>query len=174
MHKGFTLIEVLTAMFIMMIGVIGVMGLITRTVVFNSSVNSQLVASYLAQEGLEIVRNMRDANFLKKHKGEDVVWNAGLTGCPVGCEIDYNDITYSANPATSTEYGPFQNRLLKLNSGFYAYDAGTDTVFKRKITINSATADVLKVWVDVSWQDKGNTRTVRGATELYNWLTLTP
>jgi type IV pilus modification protein PilV len=164
MTKGFTLIEVLAAMFIMVMGVLGVFGLITRTVTFNSSVNSQLVASYLAQEGLELVRNIRDANFLKIHKGAGGQWNDGLTSCAAGCGADYND----------TVLGSLQDTLLKLNNGFYAYDAGTDTIFTRKITIDPATIDVLKVSVDVSWQDKGNTRTVRGATELYNWLAPAP
>ena len=147
----------------MMMGVLGIFGLITRTVTFDSSVNSQLVASYLAQEGLELVRNIRDTNFLKIHKGAGGQWNDGLTSCVVGCGADYND----------TALGNFQNTFLKLNNGFYTYDAGTDTIFTRKITIDFATTDLLKVTVDVSWQDKGNTRHVLGATELYNWLTPT-
>lgn len=174
MSKGFTLIEVLVAMFIMVMGTLGVFGLIARTVAFNSSTNSQLVASYLSQEGLELARNIRDANFLKIHKGVGGIWTDGLTGCSTGCEIDYNDIMYNVSPTTSTEYGPFQNKLLKLNSGFYTYDAGTDTTFTRKITIDSSTAELLKVSVDVSWQDKGTTRHVLGATELYNWLNPIP
>lgn len=162
MNRGFTLIEVLAAMLIMMVGTMGIMSLLTRTVAFNFSVNSQFVASYLSQEGLEIIRNMRDANFLKIHKGMGGQWNDGLTGCVSGCGADYNDATL----------GSFQNTPLKLNTGgFYTYDAGEDTIFTRKITIDSLTADLLKVSVDVSWQDKGNTRTVQGATELYNWLT---
>jgi len=161
---GFTLLEVLAAMFIMLMGTLGVFGLITRTVTFNSSVSSQLVASYLSQEGLELVRNIRDANFLKIHKGVGGQWNDGLTGCAAGCGADYNDIAL----------GSFQAVLLKLDNGFYTYDAGTNTIFTRKITIDSATTDLLKVSVDVSWQDKESIRTVKGATELYNWLTPTP
>lgn len=172
MTKGFTLIEVLAAMFVMVMGTLGVFGLISRTVTFNSSTNSQLVASYLVQEGLEIVRNMRDANLLKIHKlpGWEGAWNNGLTSCEAGCGADYND----------TALRGFQDTFLKLNNGFYTYDAGTDAIFKRKITIVSGgsveppctgNSDVLCVSVDVSWQDRGDTRTVRGATELYNWLT---
>jgi len=164
MKKGFTLIEVLAAMFIMLMGTLGVFGLISRTVTFNSSVNSQLVASYLAQEGLEIVRNIRDANLLTIHKGAGGEWNDGLTSCSSGCGADYND----------TVLGGFQSTPLKLDNGFYTYDAGTDTIFTREIIIDSATTDLLEVSVDVRWVDKGNARHVLGATELYNWLTLSP
>ncbi len=163
---GFTLIEVLAAMFIMVMGTLGVFGLISRTVTFNSSVNSQLVASYLSQEGLELVRNIRDANLLKIHKipGWNGAWNDGLTSCGAGCSAVYND----------NALGSLQDTFLRFDNGFYTYDAGTDTIFTREIVIDSATADLLKVSVDVSWQDKGNTRTVKGATELYNWLQPTP
>lgn len=167
MHKGFTLIEVLAAMFVMVMGTLGVFGLITRTVTFNSSTNSQLVASYLAQEGLEIVRNMRDANLLKIHKGAGGAWNDGLAACAAGCGADYND----------TALGVFQDTFLKLSNGFYTYDSCVNcstTIFKRQITIDSSIAERLEVTVDVSWVDKGNTRTVRGATELYNWLNPVP
>ena len=167
MSKGFTLIEVLAAVFVVVMGAVGVFGLVTRTVSFTSFVNSQLVASYLVQEGLEIVRNIRDANFLKIHKGVGGQWNDGLTPCAAGCGADYNDVAL----------GSFQGTFLRLTDGFYTYDAdadSADTIFKRKITIDSATTDVLKVSVDVSWQDKGNLRIVRGATNLYNWLTPSP
>ena len=166
MNKGFTLLEVLVAMFVLVMGVLGVFGLISRTVTFNSSVNSQLVASYLAQEGLELVRNIRDANFLKIHKIPEWegAWNDGLTSCSSGCGADYDD----------TVLGDFKTTPLKLNNGFYTYDAGTDTIFTREIVIDSTVADVLKVSVDVFWVDKGNTRHVLGATELYNWLTPSP
>ena len=172
MTKGFTLIEVLAAMFIMLIGVLGVFSLISRTVTFNSSVNSQLVASYLAQEGLELVRNIRDTNFLKIHKGAGGNWTDDIIACDppydppcvVDREADYIE----------TALGVSQGRFLKISGGLYSYTAGDDTIFKRNISIVQSSADALSVSVDVSWLDKENTRTVRGATELYNWLTPAP
>ena len=171
MRKGFTLIEVIVAIFIMVMGAVGVFGLITRTVVFSSSVNSQLVASYLAQEGLEIMRNMRDTNFLKIHKGAGGIWTDGIIACasPYGCTVELQaDYTQTFMDAYNDA------DFLRINGSFYGYAPGNDTTFKRKITIIQSSADVLKVAVDVSWQDKGNARTVRGATELYNWLSPTP
>ena len=174
MNKGFTLVEVLAAMFIMVMGVLGVFGLIGRTVAFNSSVNSQLVASYLAQEGLEIVRNIRDANFLKIHKGVGGIWTDGI----IACVPPYNPpcvVNREADYTTETSLNVSQDRFLKISSeGFYNYTAGDDTIFKRNISITQSSGDVLGISVDVSWQDKENTRTVRGATELYNWLNPTP
>ena len=67
--KGFTLIEVLAATFIITIGAGASFALVQRTVGFTTNAAFQFEASYLAQEGMEIVRNIRDANFLKIHKG---------------------------------------------------------------------------------------------------------
>ena len=76
---GFTLIEVLAALFVLTVGMIGVTALLTRTASFTAGVNSNLAASFLAQEGLEIARNTRDTNFLKIRKGDlSVKWDDGL------------------------------------------------------------------------------------------------
>ncbi len=174
---GFTLIEVLVAMFVLVMGALGVFGLISRTITFNSSVNSQLVASYLSQEGLEIVRNIRDANFLKIHKipGWEGAWNDGLTSCAAGCGANYNSI--SLDPALDLE-------PIVFNGSFYVHDAVADSGFMRVIKVIPGGGDLVLcpsgndekicVSVDVSWQDKDSTRTVTGATELYNWLTPAP
>ena len=78
-HKsGFTLIEVLTALFVLTMGMVGVTALLTRTASFTAGVNSTLTASFLSQEGLEIARNTRDTNFLKIRKGLPVQWDNGL------------------------------------------------------------------------------------------------
>ena len=77
-HRGFTLIEVLTALFVLTVGLVGVVALLSRTASFTSTVNSTLTASFLGQEGLEIARNTRDTNFLKIRKGESIQWDNGL------------------------------------------------------------------------------------------------
>lgn len=172
-------------------------GLITRTTSVTSDVRSRLEAAYLAQEGLELVRNLRDANFLAIQKnicnahapegggsydgwkcwaGKDmptVPAFADLTQCASGCEIDYNDSALQ----------PYGDNFLYINNvnGFYSYDTAgaTQTPCKRKITITRAATgnewpavgdnmDKLAVTVEVSWP-KGK---VTNATDLYNWLEL--
>lgn len=81
MRRGFSLIEVLVAAFIITLGAGGAFALLQRTTSFTSNAAFQLEASYLAQEGMEIVRNIRDTNLLKVHKGVGGNWTNGLTGC---------------------------------------------------------------------------------------------
>lgn len=160
--RGFTLLEVIMAMFLITVGVGGSFMLIQRMVAFSGEHVNKLTASYLAQEGIELVRNLRDSNFLKQYSGTGGTWNDGLTACESGCEMDYNDtglVSYSGQP-------------LKTNGSFYTYDMGEDTNFKRKITITQTDESTLKVNVEVFWEDRGFTRSVEGSGELYNWLSL--
>ena len=150
--------ECLVAIFLITVGVIGAISVVNQTTTFTQVTSSQLIGAYLAQEGIEIVRNIRDTNFLKIHKGEEGInWDTGLTGCTGGCETDYND------PALISA-----DRYLKIDGGFYNYDSGENTLFKRKIIIQPDT-NILKVQVLVSWQERGRTHQVTAQENLYNW-----
>ncbi len=159
MRKGFTIVEVLVATFLVSVGIMGVFALIGRVASQSSQSLSRLSASFLAREGIEITRNMRDSNLLKLNKGLGGLWTDGLLSCSAGCEIDYNDSSFVS----------YSGRFLKNNASFYSYDSGTDTKFQRKITITSLNAYTLEVAVDIFWQDKGNAQSVRAATQLFNW-----
>ncbi|MBI1971508.1 MAG: prepilin-type N-terminal cleavage/methylation domain-containing protein [Candidatus Wildermuthbacteria bacterium] len=164
MSRAFTLIEVLVAMFVVLVGAGGLFSLIYQTTSFSANPSSQLAASYLAQEGIEIVRNIRDTNFLKMHKGLPAAWDDGLAGCASGCEADFNDSALAS----------YAGLLLKIGGGLYTYDSGTDTIFTRKITVASGGTDALNVDAEVSWAEKGRTHSVKAATKLYNWIAPTP
>ncbi|MFH1841329.1 MAG: prepilin-type N-terminal cleavage/methylation domain-containing protein [Candidatus Nealsonbacteria bacterium] len=154
-EKSFSLIEVIISVFLITTGTLGAFALIQRTVAFTSINSSRLVASYLAQEGVEVVRNIRDVNWLTK-----VNWDNGLSFCSMGCEADYNDSSLSS----------YSSRFLKISSeGFYNYDSGENTIYRRKITITSPEVDILEVLVDVEWQERGRTHTVSVLEKLYNW-----
>ena len=75
---GFTLIEVIMAIFLITIGAGGAFTIIQRTLAFTSVVSSQLTASYLAQEGIENIRNMRDGNWLTQRSNPGRTWDYGI------------------------------------------------------------------------------------------------
>jgi len=159
---GFTLIEVLTAIFVILVGVVGVLAIIQQTIAFAALSSSRLAASYLAQEGIEIVRNIRDGNWL-----EEVNWDIGLGGGEY--EADYDDSDLSS----------YQDRYLYIDgtNGFYKYittpaSGDIQTKFKRKITITSdmdGATPRLKVSVLIEWQQIGKPHQVTAQEYLYNW-----
>lgn len=155
-QKGFTIIELIITIAILSFGIIGVYGAFSPLVSLNYTVSSRFTASLLAQEGFEIVRNIRDSNAAKIAGGQRIAWSDGLVQCSLGCQLDYK---------TGTGQQAFENSLrlydesdrLRINAdGFYSYDQGTTTPFTRKITINPVTgSDALKVVVDIFWKYGG-------------------
>ena len=67
LHKsqGQTLIETLVAAFILTMGVSAAVGLAIYAFGSSSNITKQIVATGLAREGVEVVKNMRDTNWLK-------------------------------------------------------------------------------------------------------------
>lgn len=151
---GFTLIEVIIAMFILSLAVFGTYILIQQTLIASSTNQLQLTAYYLGQEGVEIVRNIRDTNWL-----EGNVWTTGLAVGSGWQEADYNSTSLSAS----------QSRNLKIDSnGFYNYTSGSDSLFERNISVTDQ-GDYLQVEVVVEWVNRGEDRSVQVLNNLYNW-----
>ena len=72
-NKSFTLIEVIVAIFLVTVGIGGVYVLIQRTTAFTPVISARLTAAYLAQGGIENVRNIRDTNWLERE-----AWDNGI------------------------------------------------------------------------------------------------
>lgn len=63
---GFTLVEVIVAISIIVVGVIGTMGLATKTLAAGADNERRVNATNLAREGIELVRNIRDSNWARQ------------------------------------------------------------------------------------------------------------
>jgi len=162
-QKGFTLIEMLVSIFIIAFSLVGIFNL-------NSKYNQQtlqekesFIATLLAQEGIEIIKNMRDTNSLN-----DQCWMNGITEgvtcttLPVpstsfnpsvttclessqGCEVDYNNLGGSGvtgltgwGSAFTESSDPSDGHYLYLKGGFYGYDTTSGAVwtpYRRRIVI---------------------------------------
>ena len=154
--EGFTLIEMTITIFIVSIGLLGVYGVFARFVSQISLASSRLTAVYLAQEGIEITRNIRDNNLLE---GED--YSRGLDDCDTDdgkfCEIDYDDA------ALTTYLNSYEGTFLNIDSNnYYSYNSTLNpTKFKRKINMKifqimaGEANDEVKVSVSVQWEEKG-------------------
>ncbi len=157
-NKGFSLIEMAVAVFIILIGVVAAFGVLQKIIVSTSIGSSRLVAAYLAQEGIEIVRNIRDTNWVEGSGS----WTQDIGGCGGGCEADYDDTMLSP-------WG-VDGHPLNINSeGFYSYDSGVETKFKRKIIVDETPGEKLEVKVEVSWKERGRDHQVVVQENLYNW-----
>jgi type II secretory pathway pseudopilin PulG len=162
MKQGFTLMEAIVAIFVITTGIVGVFALVTQTISSATYSTDRLIAAYLAQEGIEIVRNIRDTNWLE---GGSNSWNEKLDTCSGGCRADY---TYSQQ--VDLTLPAYTGQFLNIDvSGYYGYSGGSPTKFQRKITISSNVDGSLNVKVEVFWQEKGKPYKIEAQENLYDW-----
>lgn len=93
--KGQGLVELLIAIAVIMTSTIASLGLVIATRTVSGVSKAQILASNLAREGVEVVRGIRDDNWLAIDSGwrDRDEWNAGLF-----FSLDPNAFDYSAIP----------------------------------------------------------------------------
>lgn len=129
-QAGFSLLELIIAIFILTIGITAALQLIVSTIRNSMDTRNAVVASALAQEGLEIVRNIRDNNMLLQMADRSVTVSFKSNGFPQSnsnCIFSYNS-SGSICPATSNNA-----KLYIDGNGFYTHSGLTETAFKRYV-----------------------------------------
>jgi len=162
---GFTIIEIIIAILVMTIGIIGVFSAFYVIIFLSSDSADRFTAAYLSQEGLEIIRNIRDTNWI--NYGPDIIaWNQYITDRPTGSNDEFFwEADYIASPVagTGSSLNPWVDPGTYLNieaDGFYSYRicatgvSNCQTKFKRKITVRILNEHALKVLSEVSWDKR--------------------
>ena len=98
-HKGFTLIETLFAILIFSSALIALMTIAGRGISATADAEQTTTASYLAQEGIEVARNMRDSNYANNATS----WDVGFSTCTqtAPCMVQYNDLSLGTPTLTT-------------------------------------------------------------------------
>lgn len=167
-QNGFSLLETVIALGILVVGIGGAVGLVAQSLSSIEAIKNKVISANLAQEGIEVVRNLRDENWLN-----DVHWRGEGGGISL-VDADYR-VQYNATALIN-----FADAPLQVNSaGYYGYNGqygfsgGSDTVFKRKITLSTVTksdsTQVMKVVSQVDWTEKGRAKSIKLEDWLYNW-----
>lgn len=193
--KGFTLIEVMAAIMIISIGLIGSLTVISYNLRNISSQEKNIVAAGLAAEGIELVRNIRDTNWLL-----GLAWDNGL-GIPnigdrkrikifcggLGFASEFYDIGKTINNCPTGGAATCAIERYKIGSGdpvcysddhggSYLYEGITYTradprsPLKRLVFVERMTDYSIKVDVFLGWNSaSGVFRTLTAQETLYNW-----
>lgn len=162
-NTGISILEVIVVMMIIALGLVGILSLAAQNVKAQYIDKNVLTASGLAGEAVELVRNVRDLNWLTPGNG----WSQSIVGDGTYI-IDYGGLS-SINMAVNSlnEAGA---RLYIDNNGFYTHiSAGnTPTNFYRLITVIDNT-DYLNIKCVIRWQEGTQNHDYTVETYLYNW-----
>lgn len=167
-NSGISIVEVIVAILIITMGMVGVLSLVIQNIQAQYINKNILIASGLAQEGLELVRNVRDLNWLTP--GND--WNKYIASGVVNATITYTiDYSGSINPLV----GSLDDNGARLytngvsGNGFYTHtETVTPTNFYRLMTVINHT-DYLDVKCTIRWQEGTENHDYTAETYLYNW-----
>lgn len=155
-QKGQILVESLVGITIAVIALTGVLTLLSNSLGVNKEIGRQFTATYLAAEGVEVIKGMIDSNYASGN-----AWNDGLSNGAY--EVEY-DSTSPDDTRFSSDNTEKSTRELFVNpsTGFHSYDgAGTMTTYIRTVQITNidrggdTTPDQIKVKSVVDWEGRG-------------------
>ena len=176
-NAGFTLVETMVAIAIISISIIGPLYSVQQGVVASYVSRDRLVASSLAQEGVEYIHAIRDNNFLYNiaNSATPRSWLYGLDGTggsancsgTPGCKVDptQNAITVCSGTCSA----------LNLSStGVYNHLAisgsNVATRFTRTVKVVAVSSNEAKVTLTVTWVTARVPYTITVTENIQNWL----
>ncbi len=173
---GFTIMEVMIAVSIIVIGILGVLSLVQQNTKVNYLTKNTIISSQLTQECLELARKKRDYNWLDPSTRH---WDDNLSAGTF--IIDFNDPVGGALTAVAGIEDAAAKLIIDnredaepgLNyKWFYDHDAtgGTTTPYSRIMTISDKTAEGLMVTCTTRYKKDDQSYYYTAADYLYNWL----
>lgn len=172
--KGFTIIETLVGITILLVAVIGLLFIAFQGVTLSYFARDQVIASYLAQEGIELVRLNIVVNDNDGEVGNALIVSGtsyDLSACSAlaGDITTYCTIDAFMSPAAavvSCSAGVCPNIKYDNTNQKYQYSSGDDTLFKRSIRVRhegvaGANGDKeFQIESKVEWSHQGDNKEV--------------
>jgi prepilin-type N-terminal cleavage/methylation domain-containing protein len=178
-QKGFTLLETLIGIAIVLVAITATFGATQSGLQSAVESRDQIAAFYLAQEGIEYIRNVRDTNGINSQP-----WLTGIAAiatdpCFPGKSCIVDAVKSQTNPPTACSGGislpcPYLRQDLTTGSttyGMYGYTSTgpnpwTLTKFNRQIQIQTVSVNEVAVTVTMKW---GNGKTFVARESMFDW-----
>lgn len=184
--SGFTLMETLVAISIFTMSILGLLSILSQGISNTGYAKQKIIAGYLAQEGIEYIRNMRDTYVLYDTVDANNGWNLFNTklvsaSCNTlnGCYFDDGNTDYT-NHSQSIWISKLSinacgsscpTLLYNATTGKYNYDiSGTNSGFSRMISVTPIPPDEMKISSTVSWKQGSGTYNITFSESLFNWV----
>lgn len=171
---AFTLVEAMVAISVLMVAVVSPITIAQKGLSSAVYSKDQMIASYLAQDVLEYIKNIRDTKILQ-NTGEGLSWiNSSLGDCldnpyvqgviTKRCSID------TITREVSTSYYDLYINNSEDNFVYYTHKTtgNTKSKFSRDVNIRELSADEYLLTVRVSWDSGLSGNNVEVKTYIYN------
>ncbi len=174
--RGFTLIETLFAILIFSAALISLLAISSKGISVTNQVKRETIAYYLAQEGLEVVRTIRDTNMLAAAAGSPGInWTDGFATPGSGTDCTTSTMCYvvyglgtTPSLAENSSSG-VTAEIFFSPSGQYS-NTGTPTGFFRNISVTPVSStDEFMITATVTWKMGTINRSVTLQTFLKKW-----
>ena len=153
-NQGFTLIETLVAITILLIGVLGPMTTATRGITDGFYAQNQLIGTYLAQEGIDLMGGQIQNNYANPSP-----FLYALDPCLAGCGISNlavsNEVTFSPCSTLNNcqiAYDSVTHFYKQFDPAFAVNFSGP--IFTRTLSVVQLTATEALLKSVVTWTDK--------------------
>lgn len=167
-REGQTIVEAMVAVSLLIIGFLGTIILINRSIGLNRVVTDNYTATYLAAEGIEVTKNLIDSNFV-----QGAAWFTGFESCTITCEWEVQYDTSWEDPTSRPVSYTARPLYYNPSTGLYAHDPfGQQTSFTRRVTVELAGAGNNEIIVHsiVEWRPRGGgTASIDLEDHFFNW-----
>jgi len=182
---GFSLVETLVAVSIFSLAVVSLMSSMSKSIADTGYAKKKIIATGLAQEGVEYMRNLRDTYVLYDAEGAQTGWNnfnskLAASSCSTanGCFFNADGLNYgdTSQPmiditltACSSSTCPNGTLLHNATTGRYNYASGVNSGFSRSIKVIQS-SNQTKISSTVFWTQGSGPRNVVFSEDLFNWI----
>ena len=181
LQKGFTLVEMLVAVSILVTALLPALFLATRGITTSVYSKNAITAKFLAEEAMEFVRNRRDSNLLSGAEWTDGFLppcggGVNANGCKINIFAGSYSITTGSFPGAIEEcIGTDCDLLYYLSSpvseskyGYHQSPPWQPSIFRRRVRVEQVTGNEVAVTVTMTWMDKDLPKQLEVKETLFN------
>src|SRR3989338_5727397 len=185
-NKAFTLVETLVAISIFTVSLLGLIAILAQGIADTNYAKRKIIASYLAQEGIEYIRNFRDTYVLYYDPASTnngwIEFNNRLIAdsCDDSCYFDDSIVSFTdpTMPMADLIFTPCTGNAgacMELRydnaTGKYNYDlTKTPSGYTREINMFVIDSNETEIVSTVSWTQGSGSHSVVFSESLFNWV----
>lgn len=170
-EQGFTLVETLVAVFVLMVAIAGPLTLLRNSLATANASKDNVTAANLARDALQYVKGVRDTNLYTS-----TPWTQGLDACmSQDCQVD---TTQEDSSDAFKAIGGANTGLLRYDSSSNTYNhaVGANSDYTRTVRIEpvNASSTEVSVTATVTWTRGGIPHTYTGTLHLHELIAELP